>query len=137
MGCNCIIWKRRVTPGYCFWFHNNEGPPFFYYLRFVLKYTKMRRPVSLYLAMALAVSIALSSCKKDDCEEIVLTVKSLEELYGCTDTRNELIVDLTNTAILITNQTDYETQIDGPCAPAIDFVNYDLVIGKTIDGSAG
>jgi len=90
----------------------------------------MKKNIALYFGIVLVTGIMLSSCKQDDCEEVVLPWESLEELYGCSDTRNELIVDITNSAILITNQTDYDAQVEGPCSPAIDFVNYDLVIGK-------
>lgn len=90
----------------------------------------MKKKIALCLVVLLAAAGLFNSCNQDDCEEAVLDSKSLELLYGCTDTRNTLSIDLTNSAIIISNQTDYESQVDGPCAPAIDFVNYDLIIGK-------
>ena len=82
----------------------------------------MKKNITLSFAALLLASSLFNSCNKDDCEESVIESKSLEVLYGCTDTRNTLSIDLTNTAIIISNQTDYDAQVDGPCAPAIDFV---------------
>jgi len=88
----------------------------------------MKKNIILSLLFMLLAAHIFSSCNKE-CQEKVLVSKSLEALYGCHDTRNTLSIDLTNSAVIISSQADYESRIEGPCSPAIDFVNYDLIIG--------
>jgi len=90
----------------------------------------MRKFPAIAILVVLLVAIIGDSCKKDDCDEVIIPEKSLEELYGCADTRNDLIIDLTNEAIIITNQVDFEDKVDGTCSPIIDFATYDLIVGK-------
>lgn len=82
-----------------------------------------------FFAILLIAALSGSSCRKE-CQELVLKVESLEKVYGCTGTRNNIIIDLTNNAVIITNLTDFNSYVDGPCKPAVDFSKYHLLIGK-------
>lgn len=84
-----------------------------------------------YSLLFVAILFCLLSCsKKDDCKEQTLTLKHLEDEYGCPDTRHSLIVNLTNNCILIRSKESYDSQVSGTCHPEINFTLYDLVIGK-------
>jgi len=82
------------------------------------------------LSLILLVAAFMNSSYRKECEELILKVESLEKLYGCTDTRNSMAIDLTNDAVIITTQTDFNALVDGPCKPVIDFSKYHLLIGK-------
>jgi hypothetical protein len=77
----------------------------------------------------------LSSCKKNDCTEEILSAKHLESDYGCENTKYNLVIDLQNNAKLIRSKEAYDTEVTGPCHPDIDFSKYDLVIGKQSSGN--
>ncbi|MDW5289250.1 hypothetical protein [Formosa sp. PL04] len=81
-------------------------------------------------------SIAVFSCDEDDndCVDTVFVTTSLEEVYGCVDTENEMYVPSAaeNTYTVITNQADFESQVEGTCMPEIDFEMYDLIIGNYV-----
>ena len=77
----------------------------------------------------------LTSCKKNDCNEKILTAKHLESDYGCGDTKYSLVVDLQNNGKIIRSKEAYDTEVTGPCHPDIDFSKYDLVIGKQSSGN--
>jgi len=77
----------------------------------------------------------LISCKKNDCDEKILTAKHLESEYGCVNTKYSLVVDLQNNGKIIRSEEAYDTEVSGPCHPDIDFSKYDLVIGKQSSGN--
>lgn len=77
----------------------------------------------------------LSSCKKNDCNEVIYPKKHLESDYGCSDTRHSLIVNLQNSASIIRSKADYDNEVTGVCHPEIDFSKYDLVIGAQSSGN--
>ncbi len=77
----------------------------------------------------------ISSCKKNDCNEIILYAKHLESDYGCENTKYSLVVDLQNNGKIIRSKEAYDAEIAGPCHPDIDFSKYDLVIGKQSSGN--
>jgi len=83
----------------------------------------------------LIVICILSTCKKDNCTETLLTEKHLESEYGCINTKRTLSVDLNNDCIIIRSKTDYDNKVSGSCHPEIDFSLYDLVIGKQASGN--
>jgi hypothetical protein len=91
----------------------------------------MFRPFIISVISLTIVSLWLSSCKKE-CQDIVYNVESFESLFDCQDTRNGLIIDLTNEAIIITSQSGFNSLVEGNCTPTIDFTTYDLIIGKKI-----
>ena len=76
-----------------------------------------------------------TSCKKNECNEIILTSKHLESDYGCVNTKYSLVVDLQNNGKIIRSKEAYDTEVTGPCHPDIDFSKYDLVIGKQSSGN--
>ncbi len=76
------------------------------------------------------------SCKNnDDCEDLNVATTSLEAKYGCVNTKYQMDIDLSQTFTVIKNQTDYNALVTGSCQPNIDFVTYDLVIGKQALGN--
>lgn len=77
----------------------------------------------------------LVSCKKNDCNEVVLPVKHFESEYGCEDTKYSLVVDLQDSVIIIRSKDTYDAKVSGPCHPDIDFTQYDLIIGKQSSGN--
>jgi hypothetical protein len=78
---------------------------------------------------------SLISCKKNDCDEKILTTKHFESDYGCQSTKYNLVVDLQNSAKIIRSKEAYDTEVSGPCHPDIDFSKFDLVIGKQSSGN--
>jgi hypothetical protein len=90
----------------------------------------MKRHTGVVLVLSAIVLFTLTTCKKDKCLERIIAVESLEGVYGCSDTRNGLEINLDNTAIIITNQTDFNDRVSGSCLPVIDFIKYDLLIGR-------
>jgi hypothetical protein len=76
-----------------------------------------------------------SSCKKNDCNEIIISAKHLESDYGCVNTKYSLVVDLQNNGKIIRSKEAYDAEIAGLCHPDIDFSKYDLVIGKQSSGN--
>lgn len=77
----------------------------------------------------------LSSCKKDNCTETMITEKHLESEYGCVNTKRTLSIDLNNDCIIIRSKADYDIKVSGTCHPEIDFSLYDFVIGKQASGN--
>ena len=76
--------------------------------------------------------IGLLSCNNDDddCIDITINITSLESEYGCTNTKYQMDIDLSDNYMIIRNQQDFTEFISGDCQPTIDFSTYDLVIGK-------
>jgi hypothetical protein len=77
----------------------------------------------------------LTACKKDDCNEQVLTLKHFESDYGCQLTKYSLIINLQNDVKIIRSKEVYDSEVTGPCHPDIDFSKFDLVIGKQSSGN--
>jgi len=69
------------------------------------------------------------SCKKE-CKEVFYEIESLENLYGCTNTRYDIEIDISDNAVIISSQSSFDSMVEGPCQPTIDFGKYDLIIGK-------
>lgn len=82
--------------------------------------------------LILMVSIVIFSCNNDDgvCTDINVSTTSLESEYGCTNTKYQMDIDLSNDFMIIRNQADFNALVTGSCLPSIDFDTYDLVIGK-------
>ncbi len=94
----------------------------------------MKNTVSVFSLLFLLI---FASCQVDlddegECNipEILLLPNSLEEVYGCSDTRY-MEVDLSEDYALVRSQEEFESLVTGEgCSPEIDFTKYDLVIGK-------
>lgn len=86
----------------------------------------MKKQILLFAVL----SILFISCHNNDCLDFEIETTSLESLYGCTNTKFEMEIDLDNAYVIITNQSDFEALVTGSCQPEIDFSTYDLVIGK-------
>ena len=81
--------------------------------------------------ITLILLIVISSCDKDDdCTNTVVNITSLENEYGCTNTKYQMDIDLLDDNMIIRNQLDFAEFVSGSCQPTIDFSTYDLVIGK-------
>ena len=90
----------------------------------------MKRAIPFFASIFLSL---LSSCDKDvDCQEQQsLPVTSLEQEYGCTDTRYGLAIDLSDDYTIIRSQSGFNDLVTGSsCKAEIDFSKYDLLIGK-------
>ncbi|MFK5889889.1 MAG: hypothetical protein QM486_04075 [Flavobacteriaceae bacterium] len=71
------------------------------------------------------------SCNNDNnCTDNVVNITSLENEYGCTNTKYQMDIDLSDNYMIISNQLDFAEFVSGSCQPTIDFSIYDLVIGK-------
>lgn len=68
--------------------------------------------------------------KENECENLVLKTESLENLYGCSDTRYGLECRLDNDYEIIRSQQSFLNFTTGTCRPEIDFQSYDLIVGK-------
>lgn len=77
----------------------------------------------------LLITSMVSSCKKE-CKEEFYDIESLENLYGCTNTRYDIEIDVSDNAVIISSQSSFDSMVEGPCQPTIDFGKYDLIIGK-------
>ena len=66
----------------------------------------------------------------DDCGDTTVESFSLEEVYGCVNTKYQLDINLVENFAIITNQSEFDQLISGSCNPSINFSIYDLVIGK-------
>ncbi|MEM5566407.1 hypothetical protein WNY78_14900 [Psychroserpens sp. AS72] len=78
--------------------------------------------------------LLLQLCSEDnqtnDCEDLNISITSLESEYDCLDTRYQLNIDLVDNFELITSQEEFVSIVSGDCQPMIDFTTYDLVVGK-------
>ena len=76
--------------------------------------------------------VFLASCSSsdDDCTDTIIDTTSLENEYGCTNTKYQMEIELSDNHMIIKNQLDFATFVSGTCLPTIDFSIYDLVIGK-------
>jgi hypothetical protein len=91
----------------------------------------MKKTTLIFIAI---VSI-LSFCKKNECKDSQIATKHFETDYGCQNTKHSLIIDLTDSATIISSKVDYDAKVSGGCHPEIDFSIYDLVIGKQKSGN--
>lgn len=88
----------------------------------------MKLNPSIFLVIAI---FFLIGCEKDtECENLILKTESLENLYGCPDTRYGLECRLDNDYEIIRSQQSFLDFTTGTCRPEIDFQSYDLIIGK-------
>lgn len=87
------------------------------------------------LVLFLVLLSLVFSCKKNDCNEKVLTFKHFESDYGCVNTKYSLVVNLQDNGKIIRTKEEYDKEVSGPCHPDIDFSLYDLVIGKQSSGN--
>ena len=85
--------------------------------------------------LSIILVIVVNSCKKNDCNEVIIMQKHLESDYGCTDTRHTLVINLQNDGTIIRSRADYDSQVTGTCHPEIDFSKYDLIIGAQSTGN--
>ncbi len=76
--------------------------------------------------------LGIFSCKNDDddCTDTIINTTSLEIEYGCTNTKYQMDIELSENYMIIRNQLDFAEFVSGSCQPNIDFSVYDLVIGK-------
>jgi hypothetical protein len=75
--------------------------------------------------------LVLSSCSSEgDCTDKTISTTSLESEYNCTNTKNDLDLELSDDYIIIRDQSSFNNRVSGNCEAEIDFSTYDLVIGK-------
>jgi len=90
-------------------------------------------------AMVLFLFFSLISCndkaENPICEGDSQSVEfsTLENMYGCSDTRFSLELNLTddNMYEVISNINEYSEKVLGNCHPDIDFDSFDLIVGYT------
>ena len=75
------------------------------------------------------VLIGFYSCKKTD-DNNKISITNLESKYGCVDTKRQMQIDLLNDFKIIRTQIDFDSLVSGNCNPNINFITYDLLIGK-------
>jgi hypothetical protein len=86
----------------------------------------MKSNFSILIVIAIFITIG---CGKDEFDNLIKT-ESLENLYGCPDTRYGLECSLDNDYRIIRSQQSFLDFTTGTCRPEIDFQSYDLVVGK-------
>jgi hypothetical protein len=90
--------------------------------------------MKLQIILSIFFLIEFYSCNKledvNTCKNINIPITSLENEYGCVDTKDLMKIDLLEDYIIIRNQDDFDSLVSGSCNPIIDFDTYDLVIGK-------
>lgn len=76
--------------------------------------------------------IGLTACNPDDepCNQSLIETFSLEEVYACTDTPNNMQLPFTNDFIIISDQLWFDSLVTGSCLPEVDFETFDLIIGS-------
>lgn len=78
--------------------------------------------------------LGIVSCSDDDdntnCSDSGIETTSLEDEYGCTNTKYQMDIDLSDDYMVIENQSSFSEFVTGSCQPDIDFSTYDLIIGK-------
>ncbi len=75
------------------------------------------------------VLIGFYSCNKTD-DNNKISITNLESKYGCVDTKRQMQIDLLNDFKIIRTQIDFDSLVSGNCNPNINFITYDLLIGK-------
>ncbi|MCK8479705.1 hypothetical protein [Psychroserpens algicola] len=84
----------------------------------------------LVLACFVLVFLSCNSCDDDSCAPVTLSITSLEEEYSCVNTPYQMDIDVSDEFIIIRSQADFDALVTGSCMPQIDFITYDLLIGK-------
>ncbi|MCD2259556.1 hypothetical protein [Psychroserpens luteolus] len=75
--------------------------------------------------------VLVSACSSDDeCSPVILEITSLEAEYSCINTPYQMDIDLSEEFVIIRSQFVFDNLVTGSCMPQIDFVAYDLLIGK-------
>jgi hypothetical protein len=74
--------------------------------------------------------IGFSACSDDDENCGTVAVESLENLYGCVNTSNNMEFTFNSAFEIIRTQGRFDSLILGNCKPVIDFSTYDLVVGE-------
>jgi hypothetical protein len=74
--------------------------------------------------------VIVTNYQRQECGNLLLKTESLENLYGCPDTRYGLDCSLVNDFEIIRNQQSFLDFTTGTCRPEIDFQSYDLIVGK-------
>ena len=64
------------------------------------------------------------------CEDSLLDVLSLENEYGCVNTKYQMEIDLRENFTIIRSKAKFEQMVSGSCDVMIDFTKYDLLVGK-------
>ena len=83
------------------------------------------------LIISILTIVTLVGCEnEDECKNTTLKIESLENLYGCSDTRYGLECRLDNDYEIIRSQQKFQNFTTGTCRPEIDFQSYDLIVGK-------
>ncbi len=78
-------------------------------------------------------ALLMFSCSSDDeCSNTEITLTDLEAEYGCTSTKYQMDIDLTNDFTIIRTQSSFDDLVTGNCSPQIDFDRFDLIIGKQV-----
>lgn len=86
---------------------------------------------ALVCPLLFALLLFITACEGDDgCDDALIPTTSLEELYGCSNTESEMEIDILNDFTIISDQATFESMVSGFCQPEIDFVTYDLIIGR-------
>lgn len=80
------------------------------------------------LSVVLFITIACNNDDDNCATEIDIT--NLEDEYGCTNTEYDMDIDLSDEYTIINSQTAFDSLVTGHCNPEIDFISYDLLIGK-------
>ncbi|WP_143002822.1 hypothetical protein [Psychroflexus sediminis] len=84
----------------------------------------------LFLSLFIFIQLSCSDDENEACTDKIIETTSLENEYGCINTKFGMEINLTDDFMVITNQEDFERLVTGDCQPDIDFSTYDLIIGK-------
>ncbi len=86
--------------------------------------------------LLIAFVIVISACSNDD-DEICNTVAtgSLESLYNCVNTQNNMDFTFASEYEIIRTQGRFDSVILGNCKPIIDFTTYDIIVGEETTSS--
>lgn len=74
--------------------------------------------------------IIVLSCTKEACEDKQLPVFSMEDEYGCENTKYQMNIVLFEQFTILRNQSEFDLLVSGSCDVQVDFTKFDLVIGK-------
>jgi len=83
-----------------------------------------------YFTLVMILFVFISCNDDDECSDSDITITSLENEYGCIETKYQMEIELINDYTIIKNQSDFDSLVTGSCQPTIDFDMYDLAIGK-------
>lgn len=74
--------------------------------------------------------IGFSACSDDEENCGTTAVESLENLYNCENTANNMEVTFNSDFEIIRTQGSFDSLILGNCKPVIDFSIYDVIVGE-------